>query len=166
MSVKHDIQKGKEAELHVIDLFGGMGISSFLNTDKKTQKFFDITLDNEMLLEVKYDLYTEKSGNIAIEIWNTRKNEPSGINVTKSHFWIQVMPNPITPFICVTSRLKDFVKEEKPVKTVMNAGDGNASILLYKKDYILDKIFTRLDSFKTREEFLSYASSVDISSAV
>jgi len=42
--------------------------------------------------------------------------------------------------------MKKFIKKTKPLRKVTAAGDGNADLLLYKADEILDPLFVRLDN--------------------
>ena len=51
--------------------------------------------------------------------------------------------------------LKKFVSDTEPFKVVKYAGDGNATIYLYKKDDIMPKIFTELAK-KQPKQIISY----------
>ena len=71
-------------------------------------------------VEVKYDEMQSKTGNIAIEIYNPKSGKPS------------------------VKALRRFCEETTPFKMFSSAGDGNAAILLYKTEDILE-IFERID---------------------
>lgn len=91
--------------------------------------------------EVKRDLYSKRSGNIAIEFWNTNSKNPrpSGIEATKADLWCHIIKDKQdTDILLLTSvaKLKDFVKTEKPLKTIGAGGDGNAAMEIYTIEHI------------------------------
>lgn len=96
-------------------------------------------------IEVKYDAYEKRSGNVAIEVRNSRQDRPSGITATESHIWAHVLHDSIW-FTPVTSLLA-YTEWVKPERRIEHAGDGNATILLYKRDIIMPDIFTQVDDF-------------------
>jgi len=59
--------------------------------------------------------------------------------VTKSDIWVQVIGDEL--WACKSKDLKNFIKKNKAFKTIKYAGDGNATILLYKMQEILPAIF-------------------------
>jgi len=93
-------------------------------------------------VEVKYDEMQDKTGNIAIEIYNPRSGKPSGLTATKATLWCQVLKDSV--WITSVKALRKFCEETPPFKMFSSAGDGNAAILLYKTEDIL-KIFERID---------------------
>jgi hypothetical protein len=94
-------------------------------------------------VEVKYDEMQAKTGNIAIEIYNPKSGKPSGLTATKANLWCQVLQDAV--WITSVKTLKKFCEETPPLKMFSSAGDGNAAILLYKTEDILE-IFERVDS--------------------
>lgn len=98
----------------------------------------------EFTLEVKYDIKSEQTGNIAIEFFNSKKNKNSGVAVTKADFWVFVFPSGEV-WIALTSNLISFLHEISPDRILYGAGDGNAGLMLYKKDIILPQVFCRID---------------------
>lgn len=106
-----------------------------------------------------------KTGNIAIEFWNPKKNKPSGINVTTSDFWIYCLGNPLETYLISVERLKEFVEQNKPFRIIDVGGDDNASLMLYKKDAIISQ-FIRIDNIDKDElnwllnEFISNRNSM------
>jgi len=147
-----DKQNGDIAEQKVIDIFIKAGWKAEKNVDKATRALYDIEvvfpprLETLTRIEVKNDLYAAKSGNLAIEIYNTRSNKPSGLTVTEAKLWAVNLDDEL--WIGLTSVLKAFVEKEKPTKVVNNAGDGNAAILLFRKDQILPAVFHRIDNLE------------------
>ena len=99
-------------------------------------------------VEVKYDEMQEKTGNIAIEIYNPRSGKPSGLTATKATLWCHVLQD--SAWITSVEKLKKFCEEVSPFKSFNSAGDGNASILLYKTEDILT-IFNRIDRCNQKE---------------
>jgi len=99
-------------------------------------------------VEVKYDEMQSKTGNIAIEIYNPRSGKPSGLTATKATLWCHVLQDSV--WITSVDKLKKFCEEITPFKSFNSVGDGNASILLYKTEDILE-IFERIDECKTEE---------------
>ena len=93
-------------------------------------------------VEVKYDEMQAKTGNIAIEIYNPRSGKPSGLTATKASLWCQVLKDSV--WITSVKALRKFCEETTPFKMFSSAGDGNAAILLYKTEDILE-IFERID---------------------
>ena len=72
-----------------------------------------------ILQDKKIEVKTErdkwkKTGNIAIELYNHNKNEPSGLSKTKADYWATIK-----------TRVKEIVTSGKGV--IVNGGDFNAS---------------------------------------
>lgn len=156
MGFKRDLALGKKGENLVIKLFSKHGIEVESNPDKETRSHYDIVGKFEkknFTIEVKYDYKAAETGNLAIEYSNPKSNKPSGINVTKATFWSTIVDDMGFPTIWLASvkSLKKFINEYKPWKIFSFAGDGNASIYLYKNDLILDKIFHRIDKLAEDE---------------
>ena len=99
---------------------------------------------NEVTVEVKYDEYENRSGNIAIEVFNTRLNKPSGIMATKAYFWAHVLKNGEI-YLTTTKKLKEYARRRKPHRVIASGGDNNAKLYLYRSEKILNDIFTRID---------------------
>lgn len=117
---------------------------SFMGTISKSKTIeYDLLVEyfEPFSIEIKYDIYAAKSGNIAVEYFNTKQNKPSGINASKADFWVYYLSKDYI-YITTLKNLKDFTNREKPFRLV-DGGDNNAAIMLYKKDHILP-IFTNL----------------------
>ena len=93
-------------------------------------------------VEVKYDEMQAKTGNIAIEFYNSKLDRPSGLSATKADLWCHVLKD--STWITSVDKLKKFCEETTPFKSFNYAGDENASILLYKTEDVLE-IFERID---------------------
>ena len=93
---------GDYAESQVINIFSSLGKTTPNNTiDYDILVEFDIPFT----IEVKYDLYAEKSGNIAIEYFNTKKQAASGLYPTKADFWVHYLGQD-SVFLIKTDKLK------------------------------------------------------------
>ena len=148
---KRDEAIGKIAENLVSRLMNGCGLETTPVSDVD-RKYWDLRVDvpkewlfkdNHFTIEIKHDVYQARSGNIAIETWNSRKNEPAGIKMTKADLWAHVLSDSI--WIARTGDLRNFIDYVKPIRIIEAAGDGNAFIYLYSSDEILESIFHRVD---------------------
>lgn len=140
---------GKIGEKAVMAVLRRAGIECKLGPQGK---FYDYDIectfeDLRFTVEVKFDVMAAKTGNIAIETRNSFQNTPSGIEATKADIWTIVLKelDSYAVFITTVPKLKAFIKQFRPLREIPNAGDCNANILLYREDFILSKIFTRID---------------------
>lgn len=150
---------GSQGENSLIELLINNGFQAEKESDKTKQIEYDV-ISNIGTFEVKYDLYSAKSGNLALEFYNTKKCAPSGIDATKADYWVFVLP--CGAIYCVaTAILREFMKENKPHRTIVSGGDNNSSMYLYKKDVILE-IFTDLTKLTTEDahEYFALPTSV------
>lgn len=151
MGFKRDFSLGRNGEDIVLALLKRAAITIEKNTDKNTRKDYDLIgkIDKKNLtIEVKYDYMAVKTGNLALEYHNSKKDEPSGIDATKAKVWAHIILDNGNPTVWITSvkNLKSYVKSTTPHKTINKAGDGNAELYLYRIDDILPAIFTRIDN--------------------
>tara|TARA_Y100000592_G_scaffold99967_1_gene177992 strand:- start:807 stop:1295 length:489 start_codon:yes stop_codon:yes gene_type:complete len=150
MGFARDKVKGENAEDSVAKILSSHW-DVYKASDLKSGAFSDWDLSAAQFgtgyevftVEVKYDEMQEKTGNIAIEIYNPRSGKPSGLTATKADLWCQVLKD--SAWITSVKALKKFCEETPPFKMFSSAGDGNAAILLYKTNDILE-IFERVDS--------------------
>lgn len=148
-----DLEVGNAGQAMVITQLIKSNIRSELNKTKA----FDLEVFHENLrktLEIKYDIYAARSGNIAIEYFNPKTCKPSGITATEADFWVHVLTGESGIWITSVSQLKSFIDNNKPHKVIEAGGDNNAALYLYKKEVILP-VFNRLDSFNP-EQVVSY----------
>jgi len=149
MFPKYDI--GKNGELYVRDIFIKCGFLAELNNDYQKRYDYDITVNcNNLIctLEVKHDILSLRTNNIAIETFNCKSNTMSGINSTLSDIWIQLLPQKnceIYAYAISTKRLKDFIKNNEPLKATTKSGDKNSNLSIYTKESIIQE-FTRIDN--------------------
>lgn len=144
-----DFKLGNTGENRVIDILTNFGFSCTKNTDLSTQLYYDILVKDlsknigDFTIEVKNDFFANRSGNIAIEYFNSSKHSKSGIAATKANLWVH-----ITDKVYVTSvqALKQYITDNKPFKQLKHVGDGNACIYLYKIDQIIPCIFHNIEN--------------------
>ena len=155
MSIKKDLALGKKAEQYLINILEENEISCD-NVEYVDRSLYDIhfTWDNhndlnrikkEYTIEVKYDVYSSKSGNIAIEIYNPIKGKPSGVGITKADFWCHIVGTLDNMYLTTVPLLKKYIDKHPPLRVIHRAGDGNATICLYKQEKILS-IFKKINT--------------------
>ena len=143
MNFIKDKSVGDLGEKLVLHLMWRLDINATIVNDVP---YYDILcfLDKQpFTIEVKHDIYSEKSGNIAIEYFNPKSNKPAGISITGANLWAHVTPNEV--WMASVKLLKIFLQNNQPFRTVESGGDNNASIYLYKKSFIMPSIFQRFD---------------------
>jgi len=149
MSIKRDLAIVATAEVTVMKILEEFGFACGKNTEKGKFSYFDILAiinKEEVTLEVKFDIYANKSGNIAIETFNPKTGKPSGLGITKADLWVHITDQ---PYVTTVKRLKKFVEDTPPFRTIACGGDDNATLLLFKADIILDEIFVPLSDKET-----------------
>lgn len=150
-NIRKDLAIGSIGEDTVRKLIEGLGGTVTKNTERSQLAFWDLkcTLKNlEFTIEVKNDVYAEKTGNIAIEYYNSIKGTPSGLYITKSDLWAHVALGKV--FLIPVGLLKQKITENKPYKLLQSVGDGNADIMLYKVKFMLDNFSPLDDMNKTK----------------
>ena len=150
----HDRIVGNSGEDRVVQLYRMCGwmCNKVDAADKDTRRYYDIETTTAPLVfttEVKHDIYEARSGNIAIEIWNPKSNKPSGLSITRADFWCHVLQNSV--WLTPVQDLRRFVDSVKPLRKIDKGGDGNATILLYKREIILPEIFVRIDDISSKQ---------------
>ncbi len=149
MAFLSDKIKGENAEDSVAKILSCLW-DVYKASDLEKGRFYDWDLSVAQVatgyevftVEVKYDEMQAKTGNIAIEFYNSKLDRPSGLSATKADLWCHVLKD--STWITSVDKLKKFCEETTPFKSFNYAGDENASILLYKTEDILE-IFERID---------------------
>lgn len=143
MGFVKDLRSGKAAEQQLSDLFNSLGIKTeAVSVDER--QFYDLHSvfpggNPSFTTEVKFDIYEKRSGNIAIEIWNPKKNAPSGLTLTKADIWAHILSDGI--FLASTRKLRAYIDKNPPDRYINVGGDGNAALNLYHRDKILPSVF-------------------------
>jgi len=147
MGIQKDLAIGSEGEKKLISLLNEVGVASKVQPKKGKFSDYDIEASYgglDFTLEVKYDVYAIRSGNIAIEVFNPKSGRASGLMVSKSDLWVQITDE---VHIANTQALKCWVNNNPAKRIIFEAGDGNATIYLYPIDTIFDgDLFIRIDN--------------------
>jgi len=149
-NTNRDLAIGRSGENRVVEIFDKLGFPSSLNDCYDSRSEFDIASEfkeQEFHTEVKLDLYANKSGNIAIEVFNPQSGKHSGLNITKAHFWFHIVDK---PYLTTVTKLKEYTEKNKPKRIIERGGDGNARLFLYPIPQIIPDIFFPMDE---SEEF-------------
>ena len=151
----NDLKRGKTAEQLLVQLLTDAGLPS--RADKQARQQWDVISDfgkDEITTEVKYDEYENRSGNVAIEVYNPRLGKPSGVTATEAFFWAHVLVDGVA-WITPVSKLKKYVDKHAPERIIDRGGDNNACLWLYKSLDILPDAFHRADTM-TPDELLAF----------
>lgn len=135
MAIQRDLSIGDAGEQLVITALNNKGYACTTNKDIR----YDIEAikgSKRITFEVKHDIYESRSGNVAIEVWNSKKNIPSGITATQADFWCHIFGGKI--YVIPTQDLKSFIDKTTPKRIIERAGDDNATIYLYSSDDFAD----------------------------
>jgi hypothetical protein len=92
-----------------------------------------------------------RTGNIALEYFNSKSMKPSGITATKADWWVHKIDGEL--WIIRVSDLLNFTKTEKPVRMISRGGDDNADLLLYQIE-TFTSVARKLSSITSWEELL------------
>jgi hypothetical protein len=150
MSFLRDRDTGDIAEKWVASLLQECGINS-IKKNKKELLFDFVHNYPEFMSEVKHDVMSARTGNIAIEFFNTKKNKLSGIAATTAQLWFHVVPMPKSVWVASVIQLREYIKNNKPLRVVNEGGDNNASMYLYKQDIIFSEVFHRVDNIDSNK---------------
>lgn len=153
--IVRDFADGLSAEKKCQELFKSAKIGCELETLKENRLKWDLICHLEgarFNAEVKFDKMWSRTGNIALEYWNSKKNTPSGITATESEIWLHVINFPTMEiWASSVNGIRKYTKDVKPKRIVEKAGDDNADIMLYESSIIFPAIFERLDILSMKE---------------
>ncbi len=134
--LEKDFGIGVAGETRFKNFVESLGYECEFNSDKNILSHYDITIKGIGTVEVKNDIFSAKTGNVAIEYWNSKLNKPSGISVTKSDIWCHIIRGNL--FVVKTQDLKNFTETVTPKRIIERAGDDNASLKLYSINRIME----------------------------
>jgi hypothetical protein len=141
MGILKDFATGDSGEQWVMELMTAASFICTKNEDPDTRALWDVECDG-FTIEVKNDIYAERSGNIAIEVYNPKSQKPSGLNITNADLWCHIAFGKV--YCTTVAALKQFVADTEPKRIIEAGGDGNATLYLYDANVILP-VFTRID---------------------
>jgi len=135
----------------VIRLLNEAGLLARKNPEKRDRaKMIQWDVESQVgsrqfTVEVKFDAYEAKSGNVAVEHFNVKQCKPSGISATTADLWCFVFADG-SVWVARVSDLKKFVAATKAFRDIACGGDDNAAIKLFRRDHILPGVpFHRVD---------------------
>lgn len=146
MNIQRDLAIGAQAEKRVITLLEHFGFKSELNTTRKKLSQYDILSKQDastFTSEVKWDIYAQRSGNIALEIFNPKANKASGLYITQADLWFHIVEH---VYVTSVKKLKKYVDTYQVHRYIECGGDQNATLLLYKSEHLLETVFERIDN--------------------
>ena len=154
-----DLKTGLAGEQRVVDLFRGHGLDAGFREagDRSDSDVFVRATRKTLSVEVKFDLYEARSGNVAVEWFNPKSGKPSGLKATKADLWCFVLGDRSVWFARTQDLDRAFDKgEEGPgfQRRLHQCGDGNAAAVLYRRGELFDHCFFRLDD-AGREDVLA-----------
>jgi Holliday junction resolvase-like predicted endonuclease len=156
MAFAKDRAIGQIGEDAAISVFNKLGIHVDKNTNKNRLSHYDLICTapylytTTFMVEVKNDVYSVISGNIAIEIGRAYGNQKSGLTITKANLWMHIVGQDI--YITSISKLQQYIKQNKPKRIIESAGDGNAQIMLFEISKIIPSIFTAINGTDIEKE--------------
>lgn len=157
MAFRHTIGAGRFGEAYIQKLLEKSHLSCEPNPERSNKAKmieWDLKVNlngRPVLIETKFDQMEAKTGNIAIEYYNTKQGKPSGIAATKSDLWAVVLQNPLTAWLANTQVLLHYFKTTKCLRDIACGGDDNAAMKLYARDSILEAVFHRIDDLSSAD---------------
>lgn len=151
-----DLAFGKEAESELVNYLLSVGFEKVsLNQDMQLRYEYDVIAEyagKTLTFEVKNDAMSAKTGNIALEYWNSKKNTPSGLYRTTANFWVHKFDGVL--WISPVPELLNFTKTVKPHRMIAGGGDDNADLFLYRKESFKNAV-SQISSFCCPDDFFS-----------
>lgn len=156
MSYRASADLGRVGEDFVRELMDAAAIENSRNCAESLEELtgWDIKctlFDLPFTIEVKFDAMEAKTGNIAVEYHNSALNKPSGIMATTSALWLIVLQKPMTAWVCNSDELRAHLTHGKCLRDIRCAGDGNASLKLYRRRELFEELFCRIDELSPWE---------------
>jgi hypothetical protein len=132
-----DLRRSKDAVEALMNHYKGLGYEVGELVGKEEQKLGDfwyrpLTDVNRTNVEVKFDMYAKRSGNLCFEKSNGTK--ATGIMTTQADHIMYVVPgdDTYTVFVFNPEKLRDFI-ENSPRITIKSGGDKKKFILALAK---------------------------------
>lgn len=150
MGFKASLSLGNHGEKLVLETLESFGFIVEKSSIKEIDIYFEY-MDKKFSGECKWDLYSAKSGNFAIETFNTKLCKPSGVMSTIADFWFHIDSSKKIYF-CRVSSLKDFINKVKPKREITSGGDNNANLMLYSIEIICEQCLIELTKSNLEKE--------------
>lgn len=142
------LKQGNVGQKYLTDLLDSKNVKWESNKDIS----YDLIITSPIVttLEVKYDIMFAKTGNLAIEFRNSRKNAPSGLSATTATYWVHILSKDEI-LVAKVVDLKNACATIPPRRIILGGGDKNADLYLYKKDQLYPHIFSLLNKDSIHE---------------
>jgi hypothetical protein len=98
----------------------------------------------EFTVEVKFDVMSGRTKNMAVEFENPDTGKPAGLFKTRADLWVVVLPGGEV-YLTTVAALRGYFHSGNHLRDVQRAGDGNASVRLFRLETILPALFRRID---------------------
>ncbi len=150
MSKPKEFIIGSKGETLVSEIFNRHGLTC--NKPKVFNRFHDLIFAHDKTdytIEVKYDVMGARTGNIALEFWNSKAEKPSGIVASQATLWAHIFDGGV--YIVSVLDLRVFLQNNKPLRIIFSGGDNNANLYLYKAADILKSVFVRIDLLNKKQ---------------
>lgn len=131
---RKDLAKAKEVELEFMELYckDRTILYSKINDDNK----FDIlvkTPEKEVTFEVKHDIMSCYTGNLAVEY--ECRGKPSGIVTSQADYWVYKLDKDF--FLIERKTLRKLIDDQKYFRIVSGGDkDSNTKMFLFKLDFM------------------------------
>lgn len=130
-----DLDRSKAAVNALMEHYKSKGLEVEELVTRKQQKSGDFTLhlkDGPLNVEVKFDMYAKRSGNLCFEMSNG--NKPTGIMSTPAGRICYVVPSEdvYTVFVFDPHKLREYIQDPAKVK-IKNGGDKKKFVLALAK---------------------------------
>lgn len=125
-----DLLIGKTGEEIVAQILSKRNYFSAYEINDNSDYDF-IALDGKLQgikFEVKYDQY-EDTGNMAIEFFCLKRFKPTGIAISKSHYYCYIFAHSRECYIIKSQVLKSLIAN-LPRSKIVSGGDNNHSVLV------------------------------------
>jgi len=124
-----DLELGKSAEKYIAKLYKDNFFTTaeyMFNATKAYDICFLFPRKKRVRLEVKYDKYANKSGNLCFELFN-HEGEPSGILGTEADIMVFMLTKTLI-FEFSVPELREFIQKHMITgeHKIVKGGDGNA----------------------------------------
>lgn len=133
MSFQKSKNIGDIAEDTILQFLLSRGISC-RKTDGRKHDIIIVFDSRDICAEIKFDKMSDKTKNIALEYYNSKSKKDSGFASSNAELWFHVTNINNAIWLTSPNKIKEFTKSNKPKRTVLQGGDGNADILLYPID--------------------------------
>jgi len=145
---------GKQGEELITMWFTDLGYKCVKSEDRSHDLM--LGLHTPLYLEVKNDIYSRRSGNIAIEFFNDKQDKISGIAASISNLWCHIHYDREFTLIsfCPTKKLRKFTEEIQPKKIITAGGDNNSSMKLYSREVFMETFYTHIIGESIRRDVI------------